>query len=141
LNPKIKIKIDSGRITGSNESFKLRTWLNDCIGKSKTGFYEFVFKRYRKRKEKSNDQLEYLFGCVYKMIAQKSGDRDIRYMHNVCKVNFGLRENVLGLVSIKSLSEYTTLELYEYTEKIREWYWHFFGEIIPDPDPEWNLNK
>ena len=75
----------------------------------------------RQPEDHSLRQLRYLWGRVYKMLAEFSDD-SVERIHGVCTDRF-LREVVvtkLGeYVRIKRVSELTMSELHEYTEQVR----------------------
>jgi len=130
MNPVFKLNIRRGLIDNLGD---FKVWLFDCAGKSKDGVYDLSFKRHRERREKTTEQLGYLFGCVYKIISDYSGD-DTMSTHLFCKHKFGRHEDVGGKMKPVSISEYSTMDLCEYIDKIKPWFFNFSGISIPEPE-------
>jgi len=107
----------------------------------KDGLYNITIKRHRKMR--SNEQMGYLYGVVYRMIADESG-MSVEDVHEAMKGKF-LRKSVevtnekgkaCIMETTESLSndgEVNTAVMAGYIESIRVWAWDFFGMTIPDP--------
>lgn len=102
----------------------------------KDGIYDVVIKRHYNRRSKQ--QLKYLFGVVYKMIATETGN-SIDDIHNALKHMFLLDTIKLGnkeLICTKSLSDsggLTTVEMSDYIENVRAFAASELGLNIPNP--------
>jgi hypothetical protein len=97
------------------------------------------------RANRSNNQLRYLWGVVYKVISMEIG-YTINEVHELCKLQFGIKKlykNIKGgqydpdtsinVTAPLSTTEYDTKEMTDYIEAIRI----FYGENgihIPDPN-------
>lgn len=98
---------------------------------------ELVIREHKKTR--SNRQNAYYWGVVVAMIAEQSGNRSPRSVHEDLSEYFGLkeeRENIFGEVSIITVSttRYNTKQFEEYLEKLRLFALDFYGINIPLPN-------
>jgi hypothetical protein len=108
------------------------------------GKYRLIIEKYRKNK--SNPQLGYLFGCVYPLFMQHLIDAgweitSIDEVDAFCKSRFAdtemINRNSGEVVLIPALKrEMTTVELMTYVDKIREYDAEYLGGYIPDPETQ-----
>ena len=94
------------------------------------------------RDTRSNPQNAYLWGVVYKLIADHVGD-DAQSIHEEMKLRFIPKRvervnvetgEVEGLLIPGSSSKLTTQEFSEYVEKIQRWAAEWLSLVIPDPN-------
>ena len=78
-------------------------------------------------------QNRYLFGVVYKMIADFTG-YDTDDIHEYCKDRFGGKKVIVDKPVSISTTKYTTEEMAEYLDKIKQWSAEFLNLYIPDPN-------
>lgn len=94
----------------------------------------------RYRKPRSNEENNYYFGVVVKMIADDIGEEsenvheslkslfltDIRYIK--------VRGKLVKITKVKSTTDLSTLEMEDYLERIRRWASELLGIVIPLPE-------
>lgn len=106
----------------------------------------------RARKQRSNQQNRYLWGCVYPIL--QAGFKDIGYRLSLDEVHGFVKDYFLNLGSsviideivipetgqvlkrVKSTSELTPTEFNEYKLEIQEWASQTLGIQIPDPNEQ-----
>ena len=139
--------VENGKLKLSNrKDFDLM--LTQFEGKRIEGYI------WRQRKRKSQDQLGYLFGYVYKIIADAfidlgNEDTTVDDVHEWAKEKFLDRNEFIAISPItgevtilrKSIKKFNTMQLSEFTDRVRKFAVEFFGIIIADPDPIWFVNK
>jgi hypothetical protein len=90
------------------------------------------------RRLRSSNQLKYLWGVVYRMIAQETGNT-LEDIHSALKLMFLKDVMVMGgkeVFYVKSLSDRgdtDTAEMHEYIEQVRAWAATELEISIPDP--------
>jgi hypothetical protein len=123
------------------QQYDRKRWYQ-LISEQKDG--EYVLSLKKKKKRRSNEQLRYLWGVVYKMISDETGlsQEDV---HESMKMQYlcGLKTFVtktgktMSLVAPRSLSDIgdvTTGEMGKYIEDCRQWAAEFLGIIIPNSE-------
>ena len=85
-------------------------------------------------KKRSNPQNSYLWGVVYKLISDETGD-DAESVHHAMRSMF-LADTGRVVVKVKSTSKLTTVEFQQYVREIQRWAAGFLGLYIPDPNEE-----
>lgn len=95
----------------------------------------------RESRTRSNPQNAYLWGVVYKLIADHVGD-DVDSIHEEMKTRFIPKHverinvetgEVEELTVAGSTRKLTTQEFSDYVESIQRWAASFLGLVIPDP--------
>lgn len=81
----------------------------------KDGWYQLIIRP--RKKSRSDNQNRYLWGVVYKIIANETGHTE-EEVHEHMKWQF-LRKRGGRLETVKSTTNLTTIEFEEYTENIR----------------------
>lgn len=115
-------------------------FLSRCSGLSDGRYYIAIKKLYTNRSQR---QMKYLFGVVYKLIADHIGI-SVDEVHVLMKSRFLKKiveiPTVDGIVEAeitRSLQyeggDVTTCEMIEYIQSIRLWAIEFLGVSIPDP--------
>lgn len=109
---------------------------------------QYSVKIERVRRAKSNDQLGYLWGCVYPLVLDGLLDAgwddftDVEQVHEYCKATFAKQQIVnyqTGEVIEfpHSTALMNTMQMLTYTDAIRKWAREYLSTEIPDPDPAW----
>lgn len=76
------------------------------------------------RETRSNQQNKYLWGCVYKTLAQSEIGYTEEEWHEMCKYKYLRKHYVVGDEEIdvgSTTTKLTTIEFEEYVENIRRW--------------------
>lgn len=85
--------------------------------------------------KRSSQANRYLFGVVYKTIANETGFT-VDEVHDAMKVKFRSREDVsTGLTVVRSTRSDTD-DFWEYVDQVRLWSHTFLGAYIPEPNEE-----
>ena len=140
ITPIFEVTIESGQIVWpEGENLRLVKFLYGRSGK-----YQLYLKRPLKRK---NRKLEnYLWGVVYPIIAQETGEDDLLKLHAVFKSMF--LKQMIELKSKGRISFYevvgrthgmTSAQHNEFVEKVVRYAGTELGIIIPEPDPNYDL--
>lgn len=106
----------------------------------------------RLRKGRSNDQNQYLWGCVYPQVLEGLLDAgwddftDVLQVHALCLEKFAKGKAVnYQTGEIMEFSGTTqlmsTAEMSAYTDSIRRWAMEYLNIDIKDPDKGWKLNN
>lgn len=128
---------------------------NGKVSQNKTGvinaFSQFEGKEVtitiqRKRRQRSNEQNRYLWGCIYPIIrkafAEAMGENfTIEQVHEIMKFKLNYREIINEdtgevIVAPKSTTQNTKFEQEEYHQKLREFSLEWFNIIIPLPNEQ-----
>lgn len=91
--------------------------------------WNYVIKK--EVRNRTTDQNRYLWGCVYKTIADKIGE-DVEYVHWVMGQKF-LLDHTKKAPYVKSTTKLTTTEFTIYLDKVRNFVAQY-GVIVPDPN-------
>lgn len=104
-----------------------------------------------KRKRRTNDQNEWLWGCIYPMLLQaliREGWEfvEVEEVHEYFKHEFTsqkvINKHTCEVIEFpKSTAKMDTLAFSEYCEMLRSYALDFLNIEIPDPDPEWKNEK
>lgn len=86
----------------------------------------------KERQKRSNQQNKYLWGVVYKLIAEYTG-ADAEEIHVAMKFHFGKKRFIGNIVAPASTRMMDTIDMTEYIEKIRRWAAEELSINIPDP--------
>lgn len=138
----IRTKIVDGKITRNRNLFI--DALASMDGK------EVVIIVKRSKKQRSNPQNNFLWGCVYPITQKALKDAGhlmtVNDVHDLLKLRF-LKETILineetgeYIERIKSTTELSTTTFAEYIQDIQRFASEYFGVIIPDPNSEVTLN-
>ena len=138
----IKTKIIDGKITRNRNLFI--DALASMDGK------EVVLTVKRAKKQRSNPQNNFLWGCVYPIMQKALKDAGhlmtVNDVHDLLKLRF-LKETILineetgeYIERIKSTKELSTTTFAEYVQDIHRFASEYFGVTIPDPNSEVTLN-
>ena len=84
-------------------------------------------------KTRSNPQNFYLWGCVYKTIADETGD-DADSIHHYLTGMFLSEKTTCPIPLVKSTTKLTTVEFMAYVEKVLFWSAEFLNLYIPLPN-------
>ncbi len=114
------------------------------------GVYMLTAKRIRKNR--SNDQNSYLWGCVYPLMLDALIDAgwddftNTEQVHEFCKSQFTKESAVNKFTSEivefpHSTANMDTVTFSTYVDKIRDFAREFLNVEIPDPDKFWRINK
>ncbi len=123
--PKFYGEVNDGKLVVENKD-KFDLFVGTLSGK-----VEIVVKPWRKTR--SGQQNKYLWGVVYKIIAEYTGE-DIMDIHNNFKYKLLKSTGKSGkLHSCKSTTKLSTADFTDYIEKIKVWA-SGFGLNIPSPD-------
>lgn len=104
-----------------------------------------------KRKNRSNKQNAWLWGCVYPMLLYGLNDIgweyfDTEQVHEFCKKRF-TKDQVVNFQTgeiesfPRSTSIMSTSEFFAYCDLIRDYATEYVGIDIPEPDPEWRKKE
>jgi hypothetical protein len=85
------------------------------------------------RKSRSNNQNSYLWGVVYKLISEYTGDDD-ESTHEMCKAMFLAVKRPNLPDTYRSTAGLSTVEFEEYVAKIQKWASEFLFVYIPSPN-------
>ena len=118
----------------------------DCSKLSKDRYRLIIEKN---RKKKSNQQLAYLFACVYPLVLTALNDAgweftSIEEVDEYCKSMFSdkeiLNRNTGVILNIPGLKRnMTTIEMMTYINSIRDWVAEFLNVYIPEPEQQINM--
>ena len=86
----------------------------------------------RPKKEKTNPQLRYLFGVVYKIISEHTG-MSIEEVDIAMKMMFALNRDT-PIPTVKLKRNMTTLEVSGFTEEVKMWAASYLGVYVPNPN-------
>lgn len=123
-------------ITKKHHVQRLKNYFNS-LDKTK----EYIVTIKEKKNIRTLDQNKYLWGVVYKVVANETGS-DVDTMHDELKRMFGIKEEKASIItgeifeSLKSTKKYDTLELTNYINNIKNWVITFLGVTIPEPNTE-----
>jgi len=103
-------------------------------------------------KTRTNDQNQYLWGCIYPMVLDGLLDagwddfKDVLQVHALCLEMFAKNKAVnyhTGEVMEYSGSTQlmNTVEMSTYTDNIRRWALEYLNVDIKDPDKGWRINN
>jgi hypothetical protein len=117
-----------------------RIW-DEQTALQKDGEYILILKK--KKKQRSHEQLRYLWSVVYDMISKETG-MSREEIHEAMKYRFlyemrrivNKDKTVSALKTVKSISDLgdvDTNEMFDYIENVRQWAAEFLGVVIPDP--------
>jgi len=82
---------------------------------------------------RSSQANRYLFGVVYKLIAQELG-YSVDEIHDAMKAKFRSREDLTtGLVIVRS-TRTGSEDFWRYVDEVRHWAHTFLGVYIPEPN-------
>jgi hypothetical protein len=134
----IELNLKAGEIVFNGQDRKY--WL-DMLSKQKDGEYLLILKK--KKKQRSHEQLKYLWSVVYDMISKETG-MSREEIHEAMKYRFlyemrrivNKDKTVSALKTVKSISDLgdvDTNEMFDYIENVRQWAASFLGIVIPDP--------
>ena len=119
-------KIEKGRFIPSSS----RNWQNALkLNEGK----QVTITIGRMTKERSNPQNSYLWGVVYRMIADETGN-STDDVHEEMKRMFLTTQTSGPIPMTKSTTKLTTVEFQAYFEKIIQWAAEFLNMYIPLPD-------
>lgn len=110
----------------------------------------YFLKVTKSRPMRTAKQMGYLWGTVYAMIADDTGQDPVS-VHEEMKQMFlkdwveitGQNGEKLTIETVKSLSNeggVRTVDMMDYIKWVRDWAKDFLGVIIPEPDPNWRNN-
>lgn len=94
---------------------------------------EFTVTVIRQKDKASANQSGYLWGCVYKIISDYTGE-DPESLHQLFKKKFLSERVEVGgerLIILKNSSRLSKKEYSEFIDKIVVWAWHELGLDIP----------
>jgi len=124
MNPIFQGTVKDGKIKLYNlESYKEYLLTID-------GDVEVIVRKPIKRK--TNPQLRYLFGVVYKMISEHTG-MDIEEVDMAMKMMFALNTDT-AIPTVKLKRNMSTTEVMEFTERTKRWAAEDLGLYIPEPN-------
>lgn len=109
-----------------DQKIKLESYLITLAGKN----IEVVVRV--KRAKRSNNQNNYYFGVVCKILGDYFGYTE-EEMHDALKMKF-LRHGAADLETVKSTTKLNTTEFEEYLEKIRRWAITEYNVNVPLPN-------
>ena len=103
----------------------------------KRSFYSFEGKRVTVSvgafvKRRSNRQNRYLWGVVYKLLAEHTG-HTVDEVHDACKAKFCAPKEVCGVMVSGDTKSLDTVELEEYAMRVRVWCSEL-GLYVPKPN-------
>lgn len=124
MNPIFKGIIKNGKL----KLFDLDAYKGHLLNME--GNIELVIRR--PKKTKTNHQLRYLFGVVYKLISEHTG-MEIEEIDIAMKMMFALNHDT-PIPTVKLKRNMTTLELSNMTERIIRFAVEHLGLYIPNPD-------
>lgn len=111
------------------------------------GRYRLTIEKYHKNK--SNQQLGYLFAGVYPLVLKALNDAgweftSIEEIDEFCKSMFSAREvlnrNTGEILDVPGLKRnMTTTEMMTYVNSIRDWAAEYLNVYIPEPEQQINL--
>jgi hypothetical protein len=123
--------------------------VNDALKDAPDGLYSVEIKKIRKTR--SLDQNAWLWGCVYPMLMDALLHEgweftDTEQVHDFFKAQM-INDRVINkhtgeIVEFPaSTAKMNTLTFATYCDKLREYASEYLNLEIPDPDPNWMLNK
>jgi hypothetical protein len=123
--------------------------LNNALSDAPDGIYSLEIKKVRKKR--SLNQNEWLWGCIYPMLMDALIHEgweftDTEQVHGFFKVQM-VKDRVINkhtgeiIEFPASTTEMDTLTFATYCDKLREYAHEYLNLEIPDPDPDWILNK
>jgi hypothetical protein len=113
MNPVFEAKTD-GRTLTFETPVRLQNYLFNLKGKK----LEVVVRK--QRSQRSNNQNNYLWGVVYKLISDATG-YEVDEVHDIIKFKFLRKKNNYGMDYVKSTAKMNTTEMEEYLDKVRKW--------------------
>lgn len=125
INPIFFAKIKDGNVLFSDKEL-LKAHLTGLEGKD----VDVIVRRHRK--DRTNSQNRYYWGCVVAIPAQHFGYYS-EEMHDAFKWLFLIREEQGKPKTVRSTADLSTLEFTDYVEKCRQ-FCAENGLFIPDPD-------
>ncbi len=112
------------------------------------GRYDIITSK--RRKNKSNSQLGYLFAVIYPLFMKYAIDAGYEFecieeVDLFCKQQFAgkdiINRNTGQVVTIPALKrDFKTIDMMTYIEKIRNYTAEYLSEYIPDPGEMFELN-
>ena len=87
----------------------------------------------RRKIKRTLPQNSYLWGVVYKIIADYIGDTD-ESVHDAMGQEFRGYRDDNGLKKVRSTTEMSTEEFTAYVERVRQWAAGYLNLNIPDPE-------
>ena len=91
------------------------------------------------RNIRSNQQNKYLWGVIYQMISEETGNAP-EEVHEYCSSKwlsetreFRTKRGAESIFVVRSTTSLKTVEFMSYTDKIKQWASEFLGIYIPDP--------
>lgn len=128
--------------------FNLRK-LEEFFRAAANGCYMLEIKR--QRRGRTNNQNEWLWGCVYPILLDALLDAgwefvSVEQVHEFFKKQFA-NEKVVNyhtgeIVEVpRSTATMDTQQFSMYIELLREYAEEFLGTTIPSPDPNWRVNR
>jgi hypothetical protein len=106
--------------------------LRDTIQKHEGKQVDIQIKRYYPKKDRSNEQNRYMWGVVYRLLADYTGHSP-EEIHEAMKYEF-LLNHESKLKVPRSTSELSTLEMEDYLSRVREFASMELGVYIPEPN-------
>lgn len=127
-----------------NKEYHINRLKNNLNTLDKSKKYIVTVKEYKPAR--TLNQNSYLWGVVYKLIAQETGS-DSDTVHEDLKREFGYREDRYSIVNgcliednLRSTKTYDTLEMTNYINNIKNWAVTFLGVVIPDANSEVSIH-
>jgi hypothetical protein len=106
--------------------------LRDVIRKHEGRQVNIEIKRYYPKKDRSNEQNRYMWGVVYRLLADYTGHSP-EEIHEAMKYEFLLsRESKLKVP--RSTADLSTIEMEDYLSRVREFASLELGVYIPEPN-------
>lgn len=110
--------------------------LRDYFKLLSDGDYFVIIKSAKQHEIRSNEQNKYMWGVVYKLIAEHTG-YTIEEVHEICKAKFNYLMRNIGSewISIaRSTTDLRTNEMEKYLSDIRQWASLELSVYIPLPN-------
>jgi len=134
MTPKIPVLIKKGKLQFQEPG-------QDYLSAQRDGWYLCTITK--PKSSRTNQMNRYLWGCVYKMIADETG-YDSEQIHFLMKSKFGtvLETKMLTnefsepsyLRPPISTTKYTVEEMQDYWQRITQWAAEFLSLQIPEPN-------
>lgn len=122
-----------------NKDYHIQRLKNNINSLDRSKKYLVNIKEYKPAR--TLNQNSYLWGVVYKMIANEIGS-DADTVHEDLKREFGLKEERASIITgeisehIRSTKTYDTLEMTNYINNIKNWAISFLGVVIPEANSD-----
>ena len=118
-------KVEKGKILFSDKDL-LKSIIASFEGKE----IDVIIRKHRK--DRSNNQNRYMWGCCYQLISEITGYTKDE-VHDAMRLLF-LLDKTRKIHTLKSTTELSTIDMEEYLENIRRWAAENLSCFIPLPN-------